>query len=728
MPTTDLTATNQRLIDNDLFCVRKLAEPIRQLLSLPTDYPPIRHTGEGWMVNGEYWGEELTDFRGVIDLETTGLFGWKDSVICAVGIGYIGDQQVVVSHGNCDRLPIFHSTIFNINQSFDRSFYLIENGKDTNTHIDLSSLAKMTHGTPNKSDDYGFGSFVSLSGLHDFYFGSKIDKSDRDELIAGNLTFDDTVSYCLRDVIATVKVAQRIIPEYVAKSPSPISLNGYALRSFSIPISKRFNGFHEKMENWFAEKQAQISEMLFDCAIDSLNSDDPSHLCLFDQFPESFSTPKNLAKTLKETNNRLADYLIDHAAENPRCLNKQIVKVAKGEATFSSGWVALLVSARYNDEPLLYDRKGKEWHWNGIKLLNQSDSKKSLSTPFCKDYYSDELLTSKTPGIVELLKGIQLWISFRSRVAEIGVDDYGYYHAIYSSCYTLTGRSKDNYFLLFPKPKFEKGGSEIITFIESKPGYKLVVVDFDSAELVYASDYANHWMGENDQIATEFARIILEGDSKEKTDVHSLIAVLVGISRAYAKNLVYGANYGQGREKRIEAIQRMTKVDRFTAERIEKLFTDQYIKGKASPFFKSIKYQADMKLPTSLLEVQLPSGLMKTPVSFHYTTRTNRVIQALGSDHLNLLITDVERCVSDQAIDATLILTRHDEALYEVKESDVESFSQLLQSSHRFTRELLLARLGINQTVEKWLSFSSVDVMDRYCESMLPTCTSELPG
>ncbi len=357
------------------------------------------------------------------------------------------------------------------------------------------------------------------------------------------------------------------------------------------------------------------------------------------------------------------------------------------------------------------------------QLKNIEDPKASLLTPFSKGYFKDNHLTSDVSDVRNILKSIQTWISFGSRFKEIKRDKYGYHHPRYTPLHTLTGRSVDKVFLLAPKPKQYKGGSEFLRYIEAKHGYKIVTADFDSAELVYGADIACYYLGLDNQLGCDFAQAIFEGDSELKTDIHSVVADFVGIERGYSKNLNYGANYGQGVRARIEMLQKVTGKSEEECTRIANEYKAFYIDGKADPFFSGIKDIAYYSLPTSLLMSELPNGLLNSKERDYYTTKNNRVIQALGTDHLNLLITDVERNVIDRGLDATLILTRHDECLFEVAESDVEVFSELLQDSHKFTVQCLLARLGIYHAVEKWLYFSSVDVMDCYCQDKPKTCT-----
>ncbi len=346
---TNTTEVNQRLIDNEVYCHSQLAPQIRQILSITPNQLAIENISAipgKWLVNGSEIVGELTGFNGIIDLETTGL-EYDSTIICAVGIGFIGGEFVVATIGQCDKLPIQHSTILNINQPFDRSLYDIQNGKDTCRHIDLSSMAKIVHGTPAYSK-YGFNGYVSMKGLADFYFGEEVDKTDRDLLTQGILSFEDTVRYCLRDVVMTVRLAQRIIPDYVEKNPSPISMYGLSSRAFSIPLSDKFDGFYDRCQKWYENQLELLQVELEKAAINALT--DATMDYFFDEYPETYATEKGLLKAISDVDSELATKMREQAKDNPRARNKCIVKICKREASFSSSWIALIVKARYRGE------------------------------------------------------------------------------------------------------------------------------------------------------------------------------------------------------------------------------------------------------------------------------------------------------------------------------------------------------------------------------------------
>ena len=99
------------------------------------------------------------------------------------------------------------------------------------------------------------------------------------------------------------------------------------------------------------------------------------------------------------------------------------------------------------------------------------------------------------------------------------------------------------------------------------------------------------------------------------------------------------------------------------------------------------------------------------------TTRKNLVIQALGQDMLDLLQTDMQRRIEENGIDATLCFDRHDEMFWDVDTDYAETLKSMLQDSHQFVMSCLLLRLGFEGVADwatKWMSFSSVEILDNY--------------
>ena len=77
-------------------------------------------------------------------------------------------------------------------------------------------------------------------------------------------------------------------------------------------------------------------------------------------------------------------------------------------------------------------------------------------------------------------------------------------------------------------------GSELKSIIEAPPGYHLVGADVDSQELWIASILGDaHFGGMHG--CTAFGWMNLQGSKSDATDLHSVTAKTIGISRDHAK-------------------------------------------------------------------------------------------------------------------------------------------------------------------------------------------------
>lgn len=86
-------------------------------------------------------------------------------------------------------------------------------------------------------------------------------------------------------------------------------------------------------------------------------------------------------------------------------------------------------------------------------------------------------------------------------------------------------------------------GHECRELFKTPNGYKLVGVDAAGLEARCKAHYMYYWDG------GEFVKIILEGDKDKGTDIHSLNASSLGLSRNEAKTWYYAFMYGSGNDK-----------------------------------------------------------------------------------------------------------------------------------------------------------------------------------
>lgn len=112
-------------------------------------------------------------------------------------------------------------------------------------------------------------------------------------------------------------------------------------------------------------------------------------------------------------------------------------------------------------------------------------------------------------------------------------------------CGTLTRRAMESTWMTASNAQKERVGSELRGMVQSPPGYKFVGADVDSQELWIASV-----LGDADATglhgATPLGWMTLSGSKSDGTDMHSVTAKAIGISRDHAKVINYARIYGAG--------------------------------------------------------------------------------------------------------------------------------------------------------------------------------------
>jgi hypothetical protein len=68
----------------------------------------------------------------------------------------------------------------------------------------------------------------------------------------------------------------------------------------------------------------------------------------------------------------------------------------------------------------------------------------------------------------------------------------------------------------------------------------------------------------------------------------------------------------------------------------------------------------------------------------------------------------------DERVDATLIMTRHDELIYHVREEDSDRFDWISQTAHKTAKWCICHQFGVTTPNETWSYFSSIDTGPRY--------------
>lgn len=302
----------------------------------------------------------------------------------------------------------------------------------------------------------------------------------------------------------------------------------------------------------------------------------------------------------------------------------------------------------------------------------------------------------------------------------------------------------------------ERLGSELRSMIQAPPGYKIVGADVDSQELWIASIIGDaHYARVHG--ATPFGWMTLSGNKANGTDMHSVTAKAVGISRDQAKVLNYARIYGAGQnfaerllkqynpsmsdaEARGKAVKmfNLTKgkkiyflkndyildfVDRpygkwqaletakLCGKKIEDMFgSAQWVGGTESAMFNRLEQIAGDDSPvTPFLNGRLSRALEPKlmPGDKFLPTRVNWVVQSGAVDFLHLMLVCMRWLLKDNA---RFCLSFHDEVRYLVKDEVKYQAALAMHVTNLLTRAFCSLRLGMNDLPLSVAFFSSVEV------------------
>lgn len=105
-------------------------------------------------------------------------------------------------------------------------------------------------------------------------------------------------------------------------------------------------------------------------------------------------------------------------------------------------------------------------------------------------------------------------------------------------CGTLTRRAVEPTWMTASNAQLERIGSELRSMVQAPPGYSIVGADVDSQELWIASVLGDASFARVHG-ATPLGWMTISGNKASQTDMHSVTAKAIGISRNHAKVINY---------------------------------------------------------------------------------------------------------------------------------------------------------------------------------------------
>ncbi|KYN34859.1 DNA polymerase subunit gamma-1 [Trachymyrmex septentrionalis] len=417
-----------------------------------------------------------------------------------------------------------------------------------------------------------------------------------------------------------------------------------------------------------------------------------------------------------------------------------------------------------------------------FKLPHKDGANFNVGNPLAKDFlnkFSENVLAGLDVSAAEVLKIARMlsyWRNNRDRIMSqlvIWLDNnslpnnvkrtkrYMRYGAIIPQVIvsgTLTRRAVEPTWMTASNAHVERIGSELRCMVQAPPGYNIVGADVDSQELWIASIIGDaHYKRVHG--ATPFGWMTLIGTKSNGTDMHSVTAKAIGISRDHAKVINYARIYGAGQKfaQRLlkqfnpsmtdaEAISKSRKMFDLTkgkkvfrlkpkfvnddledivytssqAYKIAKLhgkalqdifLKSEWMGGSESAMFNRLEQIAGSEYPiTPFLDSRLSRALEITNTDDDdkfLPTKINWVVQSGAVDFLHLMLVSMRWLMRDNA---RFCLSFHDEVRYLVPFKYKYNAALAMHVTNLMTRSFCASRLEMRDLPMSVAFFAAVEV------------------
>ncbi|XP_055389575.1 DNA polymerase subunit gamma-1, mitochondrial [Condylostylus longicornis] len=419
-----------------------------------------------------------------------------------------------------------------------------------------------------------------------------------------------------------------------------------------------------------------------------------------------------------------------------------------------------------------------------FKLPHKNGPSFRVGNPMAKDFlnkFSENVLTgdgsNTAERVIEIAKMLSYWRNNRDRIQNQFVvwiphnklpyhlksskTEYGAIIPQVVVCGTLTRRAMEPTWMTASNAQSNRVGSELRAMVQSPIGYRIVGADVDSQELWIASvlgDASAYKM----HGATPLGWMTISGTKSDGTDMHSVTAKAIGISRDHAKIINYARIYGAGQNFAERLLKQFNPAisDSEAKSKAQKMFT--LTKGKKvyelKDEFQNIAYKSKMlsgyealkmaaasntSVPEMFKKPKWENGIesamfnrleeiagSKDPVTPFLNcrlsralqpqfeegeanddrflpTRVNWVVQSGAVDFLHLMLVSMRWLMGNNL---RFCLSFHDEVRYLVKENLVYRAALALHVTNLLTRSFCASRIGLNDLPQSIAFFSSVEV------------------
>lgn len=556
---------------------------------------------------------------------------------------------------------------------------------------------------------------------------------------------EELIQYALMDVKYTYELYSVLSDKYLQSNPSLTTLCGHLSMSSSIlPVVDNWDEWVEGCEKKWEESIHKQNELLNEIAKQTFEDWKSGELEVeSDPWLSQLDWTFNSSLTSKGKP-RSKFYGIPEWVKKVSEVDSKTREVTFTGISTKNRLSHILLRLKWGDSPLVYD-KSKGWTFfnkdtGGMERVpHPKDEGSNVGGVMSKDFlpeFETGVLNSDLPQAKELISlaiNVAYWTSVRKRVKSQLVQkisdpkSHGEFNLIVPSAVphnTSTNRAGENLWLTVPDPKYDKIGSEIKTRVQAPKGYVFVESDFDAQEAVIASIFSDSYH----KIAgsTQLSHSILAGTKEDGSDMHSMTAKAIGISRDIAKGCNYAMLYGCGAKTLANTIRRGNKsIPMETAismgkrliavKKGKKSRTDQYlmVDGSDSYAYNVMAKIANDPLPTNPLSGTKMSTAFRPFVvgTDFWTMRNNWCIQSTGSAMLHGFITAMAYLAKTYNLNSKFCMAVHDSVLYMCPEEEALDVAKMFQVAHVWCWAWLRYNFEIYEmpTANAWLSSIEVD-------------------
>ena len=562
---------------------------------------------------------------------------------------------------------------------------------------------------------------------------------------------DELIQYALNDVKITFELYSILALKYLQNNPSLTTLAGhFGISSAKLPVVSDWDQWFADCEKQWEDSISRQEDILGEMATEIYQAWNEGELTDEEVNADPWLSQLDWEANFKVTKAGKPSSKWYGVPKWVRTVSaKDLVDgkpVIQGIST-KNRLSHLLLRLKWGDQPIkFFTDKGwcymDEDSGSYLRIPHKDGEGVNVGGVLTKDYVEDfesGILNSdlsQAKELISLAVNVAYWTSVRSRVREQNIEtvetpEGNKFKLIVPASVphnTSTNRAGENLWLTVPDPKYDKIGSEIKTRVQAPEGYVFVQSDFDAQEAVVASIFADSYH----KIAgsTQFSHSILAGSKDDGTDMHSMTAKAIGITRAIAKGCNYGMLYGCGAKTLANTIRKGNKsipmkeamdmgrklIKIKKGEKASRL-SQTLIGGSDSYAYNEMAKIANMPCPINPLSgTKMSTAFRPSSVGTDFwTMRNNWCIQSTGSAMLHAFMTAMEWLIDKYGLEAEFCMSVHDSILYLCPESQAEKVATLFQVAHAWCWALMRYNYDIYElpVANAWLSSIEIDSIFR---------------